>query len=193
MQDYDEYLDETGKDYLQRIRNASQSMARLIDDMDRLYRSTRIKMKISEVNLSEITKSILDELKAGQPNRQADFTIAPSLIVNADLSLITILLQNLLENAWKFTNKRSIAQIEFGVSDQEGKKAFFIRDNGTGFDMKYAGMLFKPFQRLHDDPDYKGSGIGLAIVEKVIARHNGNIWAEAEVDTGTTIYFTLPQ
>ena len=193
IQDYEDKLDETGKDYLQRIRNASQSMSRLIDDMARLYRTTRIKVKLGEINLSEITESILAELKAGQPERQADFIIEPGLVVNADLTLVTIFLQNILENAWKFTKKRPITQIELGVSNQKGKKAYFIKDNGTGFDMKYADMLFKPFKRLHDDEEYEGSGIGLAIAEKVIARHNGMIWAEAAINKGTTIYFTLPQ
>jgi len=193
IQEFEEKLNETGKDYLHRIRNASQSMSRLIDDMARLYKTTKIKVKYSEINLSEIAKSILAELQAEQPERQTDFIIDSGLIVNADLTLITILLQNILENAWKFTRKCSITQIELGVSEQDGKKAFFIKDNGTGFDMKYANMLFKPFQRLHDDKEYEGSGIGLAIAEKVVLRHNGEIWTKSAINEGTTIYFTLPQ
>ena len=191
IQDYEDKIDETGKDFLRRIRSASQTMSGIIDDMGRLYRASRIAMNLSKIDISLITGSILDDLKAGQPDRQAEFVIEPGLIVTADLSLITILLRNLLENAWKFTKKCQNSKIEVGARDQNGTKTYFVKDNGAGFDMKYADKLFKAFQRLHDERDFEGSGIGLAIAEKVITRHNGKIWAEAGVDKGTTIYFTL--
>jgi light-regulated signal transduction histidine kinase (bacteriophytochrome) len=143
------------------------------------------------VNLTEITTVIADELKSSQANRQAEFTIAPDLIVNGDKALLEILLRNLLENAWKYTSKCPHTRIEVGANQQDGKRVYFIKDNGVGFDMKYYDKLFQPFQRLHTGKDYPGTGIGLATAARVIHRHSGKIWAESEIGKGTTFYFTL--
>jgi PAS domain S-box-containing protein len=189
--EYGDKLDETGKNYLNRIRKASQTMSQLTEDVLKLSRITRAEMHKGKVNLTEITTAIADELKASHPERQAEFSIAPDLIVNGDKSLLEILLRNLLENAWKYTSKCPDTRIEVGENRQEGKRVYFIKDNGVGFDMKYYDKLFQPFQRLHTSKDYPGTGIGLATVARVTHRHSGKIWAESEIGKGTTFYFTL--
>jgi light-regulated signal transduction histidine kinase (bacteriophytochrome) len=166
-------------------------MSRLIDDMLKLSRLSRAEMHVEEVNLSELVTFIAGELKNNQPDRQVEITIAPDVVAKGDRSLLQILLTNLLENAWKFTGKCSQSQIEFGVSQQDGNPAYFIKDNGAGFSMAHAGKLFQPFQRLHTNRDYPGSGIGLATVQRIINRHGGRIWAEAEVGKGATFHFSL--
>jgi PAS domain S-box-containing protein len=191
LEDYKDKLDETGKDHLNRIRKASHTMSQLIDDMLKLSRITRAEMLKDEVNLSELAQSIYDELKVTQPERQAEFNIAPLILVDGDKQLLQILMRNLLENSWKFTSKCSQTRLKFEVNQQDGKKIYFITDNGAGFDMQYADKLFQPFQRLHTNKEYTGTGIGLAIVQRVIQRHGGRIWAESEIGKGTTFYFTL--
>jgi PAS domain S-box-containing protein len=191
IMDYGEKLDETGKDYLNRIRKASQTMSRLTEDILKLSRITRADMRRDEVNLSEMAGSIADELKVAQPGRQAEFIIASDIIVNGDKALLQILLRNLMENSWKYSSQRLNTRIEFGVSHQEARTVYFIKDNGIGFDMKYADKLFQPFQRLHTDKEFPGTGIGLATAQRVIRRHWGEIWADSEVGKGTTFYFTL--
>lgn len=148
-------------------------------------------MNYDKVNLSDLVESFADRLKASLPERQVEFKIAPDVAVNGDLPLLRIAMQNLLENAWKFTSKCPQAKIEFGDTDLDGNRAFFIRDNGVGFDMAYADKLFIPFQRLHSSKEYPGSGIGLATVERIIRRHSGRIWADSVINQGTTFYFTL--
>ena len=133
----------------------------------------------------------MEELKNTQPERKSEFVISPGMIIKGDKSLLTIALQNLLGNAWKFTGKCPQAKIEFGVEEQNGEKVYFIKDNGTGFNMQYKDKLFQPFQRLHSDKDYEGTGIGLATVQRVIRRHGGRVWAEAEKGKGATFHFTL--
>ncbi len=191
LTDYGDKLDETGKDYLTRVRRASHTMAQLIDDILKLSRINRAEMHLESVNLSNLAHSITEELKATQPERQAEFIIVHGIIVKGDKNLLQIGLRNLLENSWKYTGKCSAARIEFGVQNQKGGKVCFIRDNGIGFDMQYAGKLFQPFQRLHTIKEYPGTGIGLATVQRVIRRHNGRIWAESEPGKGATFYFTL--
>ncbi len=191
IMDYGDKLDETGKDYLNRIRKASQTMSRLTEDILKLSRITRADMRRNEVNLSEMAKSIADELKVSQPVRQAEFIIASDIIVNGDKALLQILLSNLLENSWKYSSQCLNTKIEFGVSRQETRLVYFIKDNGIGFDMKYADKLFQPFQRLHTNKEFPGTGIGLATVQRVIRRHGGEIWADSEIGKGTTFYFTL--
>jgi light-regulated signal transduction histidine kinase (bacteriophytochrome) len=146
-----------------------------------------------KVDLSILAQSILAELKAAQPERQTEFVVPSSLIVDGDQQLLTIALRNLLENAWKFTGKCKQTRIEFGVTRQEGEKVYFIKDNGAGFNMKYSDKLFQPFQRLHSEKEYEGTGIGLAIVQGVIRRHGGRVWGESEKGRGATFYFTLGQ
>jgi PAS domain S-box-containing protein len=191
LEDYASKLDDEGADFLKRIRNASQKMARLIDDMLKLSRLTRDSMQYTPVNMSEIADEIIKEHKESEPGREVEFINTPGLIINGDHQLLHAALENLLGNAWKFTSLKNDAQIEFGTEQIDGKRVYFIRDNGAGFDMNYADKLFGAFQRLHAATEFPGTGIGLAIVQRVITRHGGKIWAESEVDRGSTFFFTL--
>ena len=191
IQDYGDKLDKTGKDYLHRIREASQTMARLIDDILKLSRVSRSEVDFEEVNLSHLAGLIAEELRVDQPDRQVEFIIAPEIMVKGDRQLLKILLRNLLENAWKYTGKCLQARIELGATQQNGKRVYFIKDNGAGFDMQYADKLFNPFRRLHSSKDYPGTGIGLALAQRIVRRHGGSIWAEAKINQVATFYFTL--
>ncbi len=176
---------------MDRLLFNAQKMGLLIDDMLKLARVTRTKMSVTNVNLTEMAESIIRELKESDPDRQVEFVSAPGIRVLADSALIGIALQNLLNNAWKFTSKVASARIEFGTTDVDGKKACYIKDNGAGFDMQQADKLFTPFQRLHTVEEFKGTGVGLATVQRIIHRHNGTVWASSEVGVGTTFFFTL--
>lgn len=191
-EDYGETLDDTAKGFLKSIQNASLRMSALIDDMLNLSRVTRDQINIAPVNLSELTHNILTALQAQDSNRKVELIIAPGVVTQGDPRLMSVALENLLGNAWKFTSKQPDAKIEFGVRTQYGKRVFFVRDNGAGFDMKYAKKLFGTFQRLHHMSDFPGSGVGLAIVKRVISRHGGNVWGEGEINKGATFNFTLP-
>jgi light-regulated signal transduction histidine kinase (bacteriophytochrome) len=176
-----------------RIKAATQHMALLIEDMLKLSRITRTEMNIGKVNLTRIAQSVIDELQKSQPQRHVDIRIANGLEVRADAGLMSIVLENLLCNAWKFTEKQAEAVIEFGLTAQDGKKVYFIRDNGAGFDMAFADKLFSPFQRLHSMEEYPGTGIGLATVRRIINRHGGKIRAEGQTGKGATFYFSLQE
>jgi PAS domain S-box-containing protein len=191
LEDYTDVLDKQGKDYLQRLQKASQHMGQLIDDMLKLSRLTRAEKNIKKVNLSEMAETIMDRLTEKDRLRKIDFVKQDNLIAEGDPNLLNILLENLLGNAYKFTKKCKRARIELGKKHQNNDTVFFIKDNGAGFNMKYANKLFIPFQRLHDNVDYPGTGIGLGIVSRIIHRHGGRIWAEAEENKGATFYFTL--
>jgi two-component system NtrC family sensor kinase len=191
LEDYGEKLDSTGQEYLRRVRAATQRMGQLIDDLLGLSRTTRTKMEVQDVDLSGLVEAVAADLKQRQPERQTEFAIAPGAMVKGDGKLLRIALENLLGNSWKFTAKQPQARIEFGVTQSDGKPAFFIRDNGAGFDMAYADKLFGAFQRLHKTDEFEGSGIGLATVQRVIHRHGGRIWAEGAVGKGATFYFTI--
>jgi len=191
LEDYADKLDAQGKDYLQRVRAASQNMAQLIDDLLDLSRITRSKIRRGTVNLSVLAQAVTAELTKMEPERQVEFVIAGRLIVKGDERLLKIVLENLLGNAWKFTGNNPKAKIEFGVTQVDGRSAYFVRDNGAGFDMAYANKLFGAFQRLHDPSEFPGSGIGLATVQRIIHRHGGQVWAEGAVGQGATFYFTL--
>jgi len=191
LEDYAEKLDREGKDHLQRVRAATQRMGELIDDMLNLSRVTRREMRSESVNLSAIAQAIAAELQRSQPERRVEFVIAEGMVANGDKGLLKVALENLLGNAWKFTGKRSEANIQFGMTEHQGNRVYFMRDNGSGFDMAYADRLFGAFQRLHDSHEFSGTGIGLATVQRVVHRHGGQIWAEAEVAKGATFYFTL--
>ena len=191
LEDYADKLDEQGKDYLQRVRAASQRMAQLIDDLLNLSRVTRSDMRCEPVNLSALAQTIAEELKKTQPGRQVECVIKEGLTVNGDARLLKLVLENLLSNSWKFTAKHTSARIEFGVERPDGKFAYFVRDDGAGFDMAYVEKLFTPFQRLHAPTEFPGTGIGLALVQRIIHRHGGRVWAKGEVEKGATIYFTL--
>jgi signal transduction histidine kinase len=184
-------LDQQAKNYLQRVRAATQRMGHLIDDLLKLSRTVRSEMNPTTVNLSELAQSIANDLQETAPDRRATFSIAPDMIANADAALIRAVLENLLGNAWKFTGKRTEAQIEVGSTVTAGQTTYFVRDNGTGFDMKYADKLFGAFQRLHSISEFEGTGVGLANVQRIIRRHGGQVWADAKLDEGATFYFTL--
>jgi light-regulated signal transduction histidine kinase (bacteriophytochrome) len=185
-------LDEQGKDHLQRIRKATQLMSELIDALLVLSRVTRVEIKRESVDLSGMAKAIAEELRRTQPERKADFLIAEGLTATGDLRLLRVVLENLIGNAWKFTSKQENARIELGLLKQSrGRPAYFVRDNGSGFNMDNAGKLFNAFQRLHSAGEFPGTGIGLATVKRIIHRHGGCVWAEGEVDKGATFYFTL--
>lgn len=185
-------LDDRGRGYLERVRNAAGRMSRLIDDLLDLSRTTRTPVKKLEVGLTEIVHDIASELQANDPERQADFTIQEGIAVTGDPGLLRNAMENLLSNAWKFTAKRPRSEIAFGTtSGAEGQTVYYVKDNGAGFEMNYAGKLFGVFQRLHSQDEFPGSGIGLATVQRIISKHGGRIWAEAEPDVGATFYFTL--
>lgn len=191
LEDYSEKLDEQGKIYLNNVRSSAQKMGQLIEGLLTLAKVARQSMGIDRVNLSAIVKSISEGLKNSDTKRSAVFEIAPDLIDKADTTLIMAVMQNLLENAWKFTSQNSATHIEFGCFDVEGQKTYSLRDNGIGFNAEYANKLFIPFQRLHSVSEFAGTGIGLATVQRIIHRHNGKIWAEGKVKEGATFYFTL--
>jgi len=191
LEDYTEKLDETAQDYLKRLRNASQKMGELIDGILKLSRLTRGEMQYEKVNLSELAQEITTRLQEGQPERKVKFVITKDLTARGDVQLLRALMENLLGNAWKFTGKSPRAHIEFGLSQNGDKPAFFIKDNGAGFDMNYADKLFNVFQRLHSEAEFPGTGIGLATVQRIINRHGGTIRAEGEAGKGATFYFTL--
>jgi light-regulated signal transduction histidine kinase (bacteriophytochrome) len=191
-EDYADTLDDQATDYLRRIRFATQRMGRLIDDMLVLSRVTRQEMAPEPLDLSAKAAGIIDELRSADPNRVVDVVIAPGIHAKGDRNLIRAALDNLLGNAWKFTSKQPDARIEFGLAVLEsGERAVFVRDNGAGFDPRYAHKLFRPFQRLHASNEYSGTGIGLATVQRIAARHGGRVWAEGVVGQGATFYMSL--
>ena len=192
LEDYSDHLDDQGKDYLWRVRLAAQNMAQLIDDLLNLSRVTRSDLRREPCDLSGLAQTIAAGLRRESPERRVEFSIQPGLSVTGDPRLLGAALQNLLSNAWKFTSKQATATIEFGAAPQgDGATAYFVRDDGVGFDMAYAGKLFGAFQRLHDPSEYSGSGIGLATVQRIIHRYGGRVWAEGAVERGATFYFTL--
>ena len=191
LEDYTDRLDQEGKENLHRIRAACKRMGLLIDDLLNLSRLARFEMSVDKVNLSELSRQITGDLIKAQPDRKVEFIIADELIGQGDERLLKIMLQNLLGNAWKYSARQAKAAIEFGRVHHDGEPAYFVRDNGVGFDMAYAGKLFKPFQRLHGTEDFPGTGIGLALVQRIVQRHGGRAWAEGEVGKGARFYFTL--
>ena len=191
LEDYGDKLDDEAKDYLQRIRNASQRMGRLIDELLGLSRVTRAELSLRAVNLSAIAREIAESLQQQQPQRKVRWQIEDGITVQADSALMHIAMQNLLENAWKFTGKTQDPEIRVGTIERNGKKDCFVADNGVGFDMAYADRLFGAFQRLHHENEFAGTGIGLAIVQRIFRRHEGQIWVEAQPGRGATFFFTL--
>ena len=192
LEDYATQIDATGQDYLQRIRKATQRMAQLLDDMLNLSKVTRVNITLKEVNLTEIAKSILEDLRRHDAKREVEFIAEKQLLVKGDAGLLRNVLENLVGNAWKFTGKQPEARIELGMTQIDGKDTYYVRDNGAGFDMTYASKLFGVFHRLHSAAEFPGTGVGLATVQRIINRHGGKIWAEAAVGKGATFYFTLP-
>jgi len=191
QEDLGDGLGADGKQYIDRIRNAVRTMGALIEDMLKLSRVSRADLVREPVDVGAIARHLVGEISAGAPERKADFVIPPRIPALADPRLLEILLGNLLDNAWKFTRTRQPARIEVGQQETDGLTAFYVRDNGVGFDMKYVNKLFGAFQRLHSKEEYEGTGIGLVIVRRIAARHGGRAWAESVVGEGSTFYFTL--
>lgn len=191
LRHYSSSFDDKGQDYLRRIGAAAQKMSRIIDDIHDLLRATRAKVHRQDVDMSVMAEEILENLKKSQPERKSDIKIEPGLIVNADPGLLRAALEHLLGNAWKFTSEREVTYVELASIKQNGNRVYLVRDNGAGFNPAYAGKLFEPFQRLHNESDFPGTGIGLALVQRILSRHGGHIWAESEIDKGATFYFTL--
>jgi PAS domain S-box-containing protein len=193
LEDHAQCLDASGKEHLQRVRAATQRMGALIDDLLNLSRVSRADVHLEKADLSAMAQSIVGELRGAAPERRAEFRVDEHLEATADPHLLRIVLENLLGNAWKFTSKCESTSIHFGKAQHNGSVAYFIRDNGAGFDPAYADRLFGAFQRLHDAREFAGTGVGLATVQRIIHRHGGRIWAEGAVGHGATFYFTLPE
>ena len=208
LEDYADRLDDQGREHLNRVRAATQHMGHLIDDLIKLARVTRAEMHRESVDLSALAGDVLAELRKREPDRRVEHPIEPNLVAEGDARLLRVVLDNLLGNAWKFTGKQAHARIEFGALpqaspgmdevDRVGNRrsetdgpAYFVRDNGAGFDMTYAGKLFGAFQRLHTAHEFPGTGVGLATVQRIVHRHGGRVWAEGAVGKGATFYFTL--
>ena len=191
LEDCADQLNDNGKDALNRVRKAATTMGELIDALLALSRVSRAELRAERVDLSALADTIAAELRESQPGRQVEFIIAPDLVVEADPRLLRAMLANLLGNAWKYTGQRGAARIEFGRTDKDGERVYFVRDNGVGFDMAYVGKLFGAFQRLHKQAEYAGTGVGLATVQRILHRHGGRAWAEAVPNEGATFYFLL--
>ena len=191
-EDYGDKLDGEAKLYLTRLRHGSQTMAELIDGILKLSRATRGEMRHDQVDLSCMAAEIAERLRSEDPKRNAAFNIAPGLMVVADARMIRAVMENLLDNAWKFTSKNPETIIDVGGERNDARLTAFVRDNGAGFDMIYADKLFAPFQRLHRQEEFSGIGIGLSTVERILLRHGGRAWAESTVGNGATFYFELP-
>jgi chemotaxis family two-component system sensor kinase Cph1 len=191
LEDASGKLNERENEYLGYIRQGCQRLGGLIDDLISLSRITREEMSLQTVNLSEIARAVMEDLRKQEPERNVHFNLTSDLMAQADPALLKVMLQNLLSNAWKFTCKRPVAEIEFGLAERDGENFYVVKDNGAGFKNKYAHKVFGAFQRLHKEEEYPGTGIGLATVQRVVHRHGGKIWAEAEIDRGAEFYFSL--
>jgi PAS domain S-box-containing protein len=191
LEDYSDKIDDNGKDYLGRVRAATQRMAQLIDDLLKLSRVSRADMKIEPVDLGTIARSIDRDLRKVSPERDIEFVVGEGITVMGDPHLLRVVVENLMSNAWKFTGKHDRSRIELGSLVKDGEKTFFLKDDGAGFDPIYYNKLFVPFQRLHSMEEFPGTGVGLATIQRIIARHGGRVWAEGAVEKGATFYFTI--
>ena len=190
---YGSVLDDRGKDYLSRVRSAAQRMGQLIADMLTLARIARAEMTFEPVDVTRIARSICDDLAGSDPERRVDVVISDGLTAVGDSRLLNVVLTNLLGNAWKFTSKCAEPRIELTRCASETDDVFLVSDNGAGFEMKYVEKLFRPFQRLHSDAEFMGTGVGLATVQRIVARHGGRVWAEATVGEGARLFFSVPR
>ncbi|MGH2377426.1 MAG: sensor histidine kinase [Candidatus Limnocylindria bacterium] len=191
LRDHGGQLDETGSRHLRFVSESAQEMGRLIDDLLRLSRVSRTEVRRERFDLSAAARAVAEDLQRSSPDRRVEVAIQEGLVANGDPRLLAIALGDLIGNAWKFTRTRAYPRIEVGAFDTEGRQTFFVRDNGVGFDMAYAGKLFGVFERLHPADEFEGTGIGLATVQRIVRRHGGRAWAEGEPDWGATFYFTL--
>ena len=193
LEDYEDKLDDEGRDALHRVRKATQRMGQLIDDMLKLSRSTRGELAVASVDLSALAEKVVAELRQADSARSVEVRIAPGVVAQGDIRLLDSVLENLLSNAWKFTAHTQNAVIEFGAEERGEELVCHVRDNGAGFDMAFAGYLFAPFQRLHRPSEFAGNGVGLATAKRIVERHHGRIWAEGATNRGATFFFGLPQ
>jgi signal transduction histidine kinase len=191
LSNYSSQLDDQGRHYLERVRSGTQRMAQLIDDLLSLSQITRGSLSRQRVDMTDVARNILAELERREAGRKVNCRVSDGLVVHTDPGLLSVMLENLLGNAWKFTSKQPLAKIEVGKDESGGPPVFFVRDNGAGFDMEHSKKLFIPFQRLHSDIQFEGTGIGLATVHRVVSRHGGRVWAEAQPGQGATFFFTL--
>ena len=191
MEQYADRLDEQGRDFLRRIRAGSQRMGQLLDGLLALAKIGRGDLLRQPINLSALAQSVIDDLRRFERDRRVDVHITPHVAGHGDTRLVSVVLQNLLGNAWKFTRGRPITEISVGVLERDGETVYFVRDNGVGFDPAHAEQLFRPFHRLHHTGEFEGTGIGLATVRRIVDRHGGRIWAESAPGSGATFYFTL--
>jgi light-regulated signal transduction histidine kinase (bacteriophytochrome) len=192
QEDYADKLDAEGRENLRIVRTATQRMAQMIEDILRLSRITSAPLRLGPTDLSALAAAVAGDLTVAEPNRHVTFAIEPGCVACADESLMKIVLENLLGNAWKFTGKTSDPRIEFGKTTRDGAPIYFVRDNGVGFDMQYVSKLFGAFLRLHTISEFPGTGIGLASVQRIILRHGGKVWIEGKVNEGATAYFSIP-
>jgi light-regulated signal transduction histidine kinase (bacteriophytochrome) len=191
VEDYGDQLDGEAHDYLERIGASSRRMGQMIDDILALSRSTRQELTRGRFSLSDYVEVHVDDLRKRDPDRRVTVEVEPNLTIWGDARLLRNVLDNLLDNAWKFTSRKDDARIEFGASFTGNERVFFLRDNGAGFDMAYVDKLFGIFQRLHGATEFEGNGVGLATVARLVGRHGGRVWAEGELDKGASFYFTL--
>lgn len=193
LEEYGDKMDGEGRNWLFTIERNAIKMAELIEGLLSLARLTRGDLRLARVDISALARATGAQLASAGPERSVDLVVEEGLEANADPRLVRALIENLVGNAWKFTSKVASPRIEVGATEVEGSRAFFVRDNGAGFDETYAGKLFTPFQRLHDHSEFPGTGIGLATVQRIVKRHGGRVWAEGKVGEGATFYFTLPE
>ena len=191
VEDHGDKLDEAAHELLRRIRRGVRRMSQLIQSLLDLSRATRTELKKQPIGISHIAASIIQGLREANPERKVEVSIEPGLMAEGDPNLIRIVLENLLSNAWKFSSRREVARIDFGGMSHDGRREFFVRDNGAGFDAAHAAKLFKPFQRLHSESEFEGSGIGLATAQRIVRRHGGTIRAESNKNEGATFYFSI--
>lgn len=186
-------MDQEMRDYLDRIAQVGLQMERVMSAMSSLFRVQRRELDLRPVDLSGLAEKVVDSLRDGDPARRIEVSVEPGATATADPELLWVALDNLIGNAWKFTSRTDGARIEFGSMRQDGETVFYVRDNGAGFNMEYAHKIFEPFQRLHGPDEFPGTGVGLAIVQRIISRHQGRVWMESTEGAGTTCYFTLPE
>jgi light-regulated signal transduction histidine kinase (bacteriophytochrome) len=191
VEEHRQFLPAEAQALLDRVRAANQNMSQLVDALLGLSRMTRAELRRETFDISLLARKVIENLRQADPERKVEFSIISGVTANGDVRLMSIVLENLLGNAWKFTSKRGSARIEFGAEERDGDLVYFVRDNGAGFNMAYANKLFGAFQRLHSASEFEGTGIGLATVQRIIHRHGGRIWAESKPNVGTTFYFTL--
>ncbi|MFZ0661808.1 MAG: ATP-binding protein [Acidobacteriaceae bacterium] len=188
---FQDKLGAEGIEMLDTVQRSAKSMAGLIDDLLNLARATTVGLERKPIDLTAMAQSVAEDLVIANPERQVQFTFAEGAVVNADQGLMSVVMDNLIRNAWKYTSRHVRASIEFAWTVQGGRRIFFVRDDGAGFDPQKAAKLFQPFQRLHSPSEFPGTGIGLATVQRIIARHGGSVWADSQIERGATFYFTL--